>query len=199
ILADMNIPTNDAPVEQAPNVTPPIRIDDQILPVNKWVPIGKNEQWFNLYKDLLRYALDITPTNDNNPFVAPPSSDTSSLVNVQHVPYRKNLATALRGKKKTAFLLILTTSRGKKKTALRLFQRQFHQANHPSPENQVCGKDGRGIFRMPIPDALLTDEIKGAPYYSDYQEQVAKYQQILDAERGKAEKGGATKSSKARH
>ncbi|GKC29854.1 reverse transcriptase domain-containing protein [Tanacetum coccineum] len=32
-----------------------------------------DEQWFNLHKDLLRGALDITPTNDNNPFVAPPS------------------------------------------------------------------------------------------------------------------------------
>nr|GEU78996.1 reverse transcriptase domain-containing protein [Tanacetum cinerariifolium] len=34
-----------------------------------------DEQWFNLHKDLLRDALDITPTNDNNPFVALPSSD----------------------------------------------------------------------------------------------------------------------------
>ncbi|GKC73752.1 hypothetical protein Tco_1119635, partial [Tanacetum coccineum] len=45
--------------------------------------------------------------------------------------------------------------------------------------------------------ALLTDEIKGAPYYDDYQEHVAKYQQFLDAERGKAEEGGATDSSDA--
>nr|GEW44343.1 retrovirus-related Pol polyprotein from transposon TNT 1-94 [Tanacetum cinerariifolium] len=35
-----------------------------------------DEQWFNLHKDILRHALDITPTNDNDPFVAPPSSDT---------------------------------------------------------------------------------------------------------------------------
>ncbi|GKC74934.1 hypothetical protein Tco_1120817, partial [Tanacetum coccineum] len=36
-----------------------------------------DEQWFNLHKDILRDALDITPTNDDNPFVAPPSSDTA--------------------------------------------------------------------------------------------------------------------------
>nr|GFB60875.1 hypothetical protein [Tanacetum cinerariifolium] len=30
-----------------------------------------DEQWFNLYKDILRDALDITPTNDKNPFMAP--------------------------------------------------------------------------------------------------------------------------------
>nr|GEV68862.1 hypothetical protein [Tanacetum cinerariifolium] len=35
-----------------------------------------DEQWFNLHKDILRDALDITPTNDNNPFVAPTLSDT---------------------------------------------------------------------------------------------------------------------------
>ncbi|GKD31915.1 retrovirus-related pol polyprotein from transposon TNT 1-94, partial [Tanacetum coccineum] len=35
-----------------------------------------DKQWFNLYKDILRDALDISPGNDNNPFVAPPSSDT---------------------------------------------------------------------------------------------------------------------------
>ncbi|GJY60131.1 putative ribonuclease H-like domain-containing protein [Tanacetum coccineum] len=139
IMADLNIPANVAPVEQALAVAPPTRTDDQILPLSKWVPIGKSncvldvhkpqrnpifpidvallkntnffraftasstipaiyiqqfwdtmcfnistglyscqldEKWFNLHKDLLRDALDITPTNDNNPFVALPSSDT---------------------------------------------------------------------------------------------------------------------------
>ncbi|GJZ22972.1 hypothetical protein Tco_0560011, partial [Tanacetum coccineum] len=136
IMADFNIPANDAPMEQAPAVAPPTRMDDQIFPLSKWVPIGKrncvldvhkpqrnpifpivvallkntnffraftasstipaiyiqqfwdtmcfntsnglyscqlDEQWFNLYKDILRDALDITPTNNNNPFVAPPA------------------------------------------------------------------------------------------------------------------------------
>ncbi|GKF68501.1 hypothetical protein Tco_0198180, partial [Tanacetum coccineum] len=35
-----------------------------------------DEKWFNLHKDILRDALDITPANDNYPFVALPSSDT---------------------------------------------------------------------------------------------------------------------------
>nr|GEX82278.1 putative RNA-directed DNA polymerase [Tanacetum cinerariifolium] len=35
-----------------------------------------DEKWFNFHKDILRDALDITSTNDNNPFVAPPLSDT---------------------------------------------------------------------------------------------------------------------------
>ncbi|GJT32570.1 hypothetical protein Tco_0922989 [Tanacetum coccineum] len=212
-----------------------------------------DEQWFNLHKHILRDALNITLANDNNPFVAPPSSDTvieyvntlgypgtlknvsTMSVNALYQPWRailsminmcltgktagfdrsrhpvlqilwdiihrsnidyaeriweefvqsiqtfltsrKNLATAARGKKKTAYLLILNESI---LNTLRFVR-----------------KDGREIFGMPIPDALLTDEIKGAPYYSDYQEHVAKYQQFLDEERGKAEKGGATETSKA--
>ncbi|GKF36340.1 hypothetical protein Tco_0113098 [Tanacetum coccineum] len=87
-MVDMNVRTNDAPAEQAPTIAPPTRTDDQILSLSKWVPIGKSncvldvqnsqldEQWFNLHKDILRDALDITSTNDNNPFGAPPLSDT---------------------------------------------------------------------------------------------------------------------------
>ncbi|GJW56423.1 retrovirus-related pol polyprotein from transposon TNT 1-94 [Tanacetum coccineum] len=102
IMADLNIPANDAPVEQAPAVAPPTRTDDQILPLSKafttssmilaiyiqqfWDTMCFNsstglyscqldEQWFNLHKDILRDALNITLANDNNPFVCPPSSD----------------------------------------------------------------------------------------------------------------------------
>nr|GFA13773.1 hypothetical protein [Tanacetum cinerariifolium]GFA26833.1 hypothetical protein [Tanacetum cinerariifolium] len=35
-----------------------------------------DKQWFNLHKDILRDALDITPIINNNSFVAPPTSDT---------------------------------------------------------------------------------------------------------------------------
>ncbi|GJZ45691.1 hypothetical protein Tco_0593287 [Tanacetum coccineum] len=325
IMADLNIPANDAPVEQAPAVAPPTRTDDQILPLSKWVPIGKSncvldvhkpqrnpifpiavallkntnffraftasstipaiyiqqfwdtmcfnsstglyscqldEQWFNLHKDILRDALDITPANDNYPFVAPPSSDTvieyvntlgypSTLrnvsamsVNALYQPWRailsminmcltgktagydrprhpvlqilwgiihrsnidyaeriweefvqsiqtfltdrKNLATAARGKKKTAHLLIPSVRFTKLiihhlRTKHNIHPRTgspLHYSHKESILNTLrfVGKDGREIFGMPIPDALLIDEIKGAPYYGNYQEQVAKYQ-----------------------
>ncbi|GJU72157.1 hypothetical protein Tco_1263562 [Tanacetum coccineum] len=116
-MADVNMPANDVPAEQAPAIAPPTMTDDQILSSSKWVPIGKSncvldvqksqrnpifpiavailkntnffraftcqldEQWFNLHKDISRDALDMTPSNDNNPFVAPPSSDTVIDVN----------------------------------------------------------------------------------------------------------------------
>ncbi|GKD20155.1 hypothetical protein Tco_1221858, partial [Tanacetum coccineum] len=120
---------------------------------------------------------------------------------------RKNLATALRGKKKTALLLILNVKFTKLiihhlRTKHNIHPRTGSPLHYSHDENvrntlKFVGKDGGEIFGMPIPDALLADEIKGAPYYSDYQEHVAKYQQILDAEHGKAEEGGATESSKA--
>ncbi|GJX11590.1 retrovirus-related pol polyprotein from transposon TNT 1-94 [Tanacetum coccineum] len=95
--ADMNVLANDVPAEQALAFAPPNRVDDQILPLRKWFPVGKSncvlddtmrydsttgiyscqldEQWFNLHKDILRDVLQITPINDNNLFVAPPLSD----------------------------------------------------------------------------------------------------------------------------
>ncbi|GKB38056.1 hypothetical protein Tco_0882998 [Tanacetum coccineum] len=58
--------------------------------------------------------------------------------------------------------------------------------------------DGREIFGMSIPDDLLTDEIKGAPYFSGYLEHVAEYQRYLDEEHDKVEdEEAATESPKA--
>nr|GEV14349.1 hypothetical protein [Tanacetum cinerariifolium] len=208
-----------------------------------------DEQWFNLHKDILRDALDITPTNDNNPFMAPPSSDTvieyvnslgypSTLRNVSAIsvnalyqPWRaifsminmcltefvqsiqtffidkKNLAMASHGKKKTTHLLIPSIRFTKLiihhlKTKYNINPRTGSPLHHSYNENiqntlRFVGKDNREIFAMPIPDALLTDEIKVASYYGKYQEHVAKYQQYLDAEHGKAEEGEATETPKA--
>nr|GEW74765.1 reverse transcriptase domain-containing protein [Tanacetum cinerariifolium] len=79
-MVDMNSPINDAPAEQAPAIAPLTRTDDQIFPSGEWVPqksliFQLDEQWFNLYKENIKDALQITPTNDTDPFVAPPSSD----------------------------------------------------------------------------------------------------------------------------
>ncbi|GJU90660.1 hypothetical protein Tco_1303083 [Tanacetum coccineum] len=134
-MADVNV---NAPAEQAPAMVPPTRIDDQILPRSRWVPVGKSncyldveksqnnpiykitmdilkhtnffrafiasstipliyiqqfwdtvrydkttgsyscqldEQWLDLTKDTLRYALQITPVDNNNAFSSPPTPD----------------------------------------------------------------------------------------------------------------------------
>ncbi|GKA56059.1 retrovirus-related pol polyprotein from transposon TNT 1-94 [Tanacetum coccineum] len=236
-MADMNIPTNDVPAEQAPAIAPPTRTDDQILPSSKWVPIGKSnwvldvqksqrnlifpivvailkntnffraftldEQWFNLHKYILRDACDITPPNDNNPFVSPPSSDavieyvntlgypstlknvSAMSVNALYQPWRAILSminmcltgkTAGYDRPRHHVLQILWASCGKKKTAHLLI-----------PNVRYVGKDGREIFGMPIPDALLTDALKSAPYYNSYLEHVTEYQRYLNKEHDKAD------------
>ncbi|GJU04215.1 retrovirus-related pol polyprotein from transposon TNT 1-94 [Tanacetum coccineum] len=206
-MADMNIPANDIHAEQAPTFAPQTRTDDQILPLRKWVPVGKSncvldvlklqrnpifkivvailkntnffrvfmassmipliyiqqfwdtmrydsttgiyschldEQWFNLHKDILRDALQITPINDNNPFVAPPSSDAViEYVNTLGYPCTLKNVSAM-----------------------------------------FVGKNGREVFGMLIPDDLLTDAIKRAPYYDGYLAHVTEYQQYLDGEHG---------------
>ncbi|GJZ53627.1 retrovirus-related pol polyprotein from transposon TNT 1-94 [Tanacetum coccineum] len=245
-MADMNIPANDAPAEQAPTIAPPTRTDDQIFPSSKWVLIDKSncvldvqncqldEQWFNLHKDILKDALDITPTNNDNHFVAPPSSDTvleyvntlgypstlrnvsANSVNALYQPWRailsminmcltedfvqsiqtfltdrKNLATTSRGKKKTTYLLIPSVRFTKLiihhlKTKHNIHPRTDSALHYSREENvlntlKYVGMDGREIFGMPIPDDLITDEIKGAPYFSGYLEHVAYGKNLLSS------------------
>ncbi|GJT05096.1 retrovirus-related pol polyprotein from transposon TNT 1-94 [Tanacetum coccineum] len=200
-MADMNIPADDVPAEQAPAIAPPIKTNDQILPLRNWVPVVKSncilnvlkpqkspifkldEQRFNLHKDILRDALQITPINDNDLFVAPPSSDTViEYVNTLGYPCTlKNVSAmsvnSLYQPWRAILSMINMYLAGK-------------TVGHDRPRHHVLsvGKDGREIFGMPIPDALLTDAIKRTPYYGEYLEHVAKYQQYLDEERSKASK-----------
>ncbi|GJW75125.1 hypothetical protein Tco_0134495 [Tanacetum coccineum] len=120
---------------------------------------------------------------------------------------KKNLTTAARRKKKSIPLLILSI----RFTKLIIHYLKTKHNIHPrtnSPlhysHNEIVlgtprslGKDGREIFGMPIPDALLTDEIKRAPYYGEYLEHVTKYQQYLDEERGKTGEDEVTESPKS--
>ncbi|GJZ73731.1 hypothetical protein Tco_0637877 [Tanacetum coccineum] len=276
-MDDMNIPANDVHAEQAPAIAPPIRTDDQILPVRNWVPIGKSNCVLDILKaqkspisqvavailkntnflkafmasstilaihiqqfwDIID-ALQITPTNDNDPFVAPPSSDTiieyvntlgytstlkNGIIHRSNIDYderiweefvqsiqtfltdKKNLTTTASGKKKSTPLLIPSI----RFTKLIIHYLKTKHNIHPRTNSPLhylhdeivlgtprsLGKDGREIFGMSIPDALLTDEIKSAPYYGEYLEHVTKYQQYLDEERGKAGEDGVTESPKA--
>ncbi|GJR77007.1 hypothetical protein Tco_0089372, partial [Tanacetum coccineum] len=164
--------------------------------------------------DIMRH--DSSTAKDNNPFVAPPSSDTTiEYVNTLRYPntlrnvrlldmidqdIRKNLSTESREKKKYLLLVIPNV----RFTKLIIHHPRSKHNLHPragSPlyyshdENilnalRYTGKDRRVIFGMPIPNALFTNEIRSAPYYSEYLEQVAAYQRYL------AEEHKATKTAK---
>nr|GFA29658.1 hypothetical protein [Tanacetum cinerariifolium] len=95
-MADINIPANDAPAEQAPAIAPPTRTDDQILPSSKWVPIGKSN-----------CILDVQKFQRNPIFlIAVKLLDMTGQDICALDSLRKNLANASRGNKKTTHLLI---------------------------------------------------------------------------------------------
>ncbi|GJZ44275.1 retrovirus-related pol polyprotein from transposon TNT 1-94 [Tanacetum coccineum] len=139
-MADMNIPANDVPAEQAPAIAPPTRTDDQILPFRKLVPVDKSN-----------YVLDVLKA-----FTA---SSTIPAIYIQQ---------------------FWDTMRYDSTTGI--YSCQF------------VGNDGREVFGMPIPDALLTDAIKRAPYYGGYLAHVAEYQRYLDGEPGVAEEEAVPES-----
>ncbi|GKE89632.1 hypothetical protein Tco_1567107, partial [Tanacetum coccineum] len=119
-MANVNIPVNDAPVEQAPAVAPPTKTDDQILPISKWVPIGKSNCVLDVHKPQMNHIFPIVVAllKNTNFFRAFTTSSTISAIYIQQIweefvqsiqtflTDRKNLAMAARGKKKTAHLLI---------------------------------------------------------------------------------------------
>ncbi|GJX77544.1 retrovirus-related pol polyprotein from transposon TNT 1-94 [Tanacetum coccineum] len=162
-----------------------------------------DEQWFNLHKYILTDALNIAPANDNNPFVAPPSSNVVikyvNTLGPQHaqecvcygithrsnIDYAKriweefvqsiqtfltdknNLATASRGKKKTALLLIQNI----RFTKLIIYHLRTKYNIHPRTSS---------------------------PLHYSHDENVLNTLRFMGKdERSKAEEGGATESSRA--
>nr|GEV22048.1 retrovirus-related Pol polyprotein from transposon TNT 1-94 [Tanacetum cinerariifolium] len=235
-MANVNV---NAPAGQAPTMAPPVRTDDQILPHIRLVPIGKsncyldveksksnpiykiasagcykcqlNEQWFDLTKDTLRDALQITPVNDSQSFISPPSSN--ALINfVNELGYpkiweeftqsihtfiddKRNLAQRTHGKKK-ATLIVIPSSRFTKLIIYHLqrqhkFYLRVDSLLHLPNEEPVLGYlkfsakgKKREVFGMPIPGSFITTDIQEASYYQEYLAKVAKHQRYLAGETG---------------
>nr|GEV31331.1 monodehydroascorbate reductase [Tanacetum cinerariifolium] len=228
-----------------------------------------DEQWFDLTKETLREALQITPVNRNQAFAAPPSINglidfvnqlgypklvmnlSTVVTNDLFEPWRalltiinlclmgktfgferpmapvlqilwgivtranidyakriweeftqsihtfiedkRNLSRHTSGKKR-ATLIVISSIR---LTKLIIHHLQRKHRFHPRPdsllhlsnEEPVLGYlkfSGKGtkreIFRMPIPSKLITENIREAPYYQEYQENVAKHRGFLAGE-----------------
>nr|GFA37022.1 histone deacetylase 14 [Tanacetum cinerariifolium] len=105
-----------------------------------------DEQWFVLTKDTLREALQITPANNNQAFIALPSSD--ALINfVNELGYPKR----------------------------HRFHPRPDSPLHLPNEEPVLGYlkfsakgTKREVFEMPIPSSLITADIQEASYYQEY-------------------------------
>nr|GEY63988.1 Gag-Pol polyprotein [Tanacetum cinerariifolium] len=198
-----------------------------------------DEQWFDLTKETLREALQITPINRNQAFTAPPSID-GLIEFVNQLDYPKlvmNLLTVVTNDLFQPWRALLTiinlcltgkTSgferprapvlqilwgvviRANIDYAERIWEeftqsihtfiedkRNLKHMFHPRPdsllylsnEEPVLGYlkfsakgTKREIFVMPIPGRLITTNIREAPYYQEYQENVAKHRGFLASE-----------------
>ncbi|GJU34515.1 hypothetical protein Tco_1182869 [Tanacetum coccineum] len=106
---------------------------------------------------------------------------------------KKNLAQHTQGKKKATLIVIPSV----RFTKLIIFHLQRKHKFHPRPESPLhlpteepilgylkfsAKGTKREVFGMPIPNELITDDIRGADYYDAYLKKVAKHQRYLAGE-----------------
>ncbi|GJY02273.1 hypothetical protein Tco_0360425, partial [Tanacetum coccineum] len=164
---------------------------------------------------ILKEALGITLRNEANQFVPPIPTLESYLISNQSVPHGQNLReefihaidSFITDKKKLS--VPVTDKKKEPKTLLILyvyitnliifylrslypFHLRTRSALHTPDEDCKLGNlkfVAKGvdyeIFRMPIPDALITHNIRNAPNYSDYLELVANHDRRALAEAAK--------------
>ncbi|GJU47349.1 hypothetical protein Tco_1204615 [Tanacetum coccineum] len=169
------------------NAPAPTRSDDQILPFAAWVPIGKSNFVLDLQKkqknpifqisvDILQNtnffraftaSASITPIDQAHQFVLPPLGD-SIMDFVTKLGYIKIAS---------PFHLA--------KEDLRLGNLKFV----PKGEEDK-------VFGMPIPNELISNNIRNAPYYNAYLEMVAKHDRKVAAEQGGKKKPATAKQPK---
>nr|GEW54350.1 MAK10-like protein [Tanacetum cinerariifolium] len=133
-----------------------------------------DEQWFDLTKDTLKDALQITPVIINQAFTSPPSSD--ALINfVNELGYPK----------------------------LHKFHPRPDSLLHLPNEEPVLGYlkfsakgTKREVFGVPIPGSLITAYIQEAPYHQEYLAKVAKHERYLAGETGSDPDSPALKPTK---
>ncbi|GJT76560.1 hypothetical protein Tco_1043285 [Tanacetum coccineum] len=121
---------------------------------------------------------------------------------------KKNLAQHTQGKKKSTLIVILSV----RFTKLIVYYLQSKHKFHPRPgsplhlpnEEPVLGYlkfsakgTKREVFGMPIPNDLITDDIRGEQYYNAYLEKVAKHQRYLAGEEVSDPDSPAPKPAKA--
>nr|GEY19429.1 hypothetical protein [Tanacetum cinerariifolium] len=182
-----------------------------------------DEQWFVLTKDTLGEALQITPVNNNQAFISPPSYD--GVVTRAHIDYderiweeftqsihtfiddKRNPTQHTSGKKKATMIVIPSI----RFTKLIIHHLQRKHKFHPRPdsplhlpnEEHVLGYlkfsakgTKREVFGMPIPGSLITADIQEASYYQEYLANVAKHRQYLAGETGSDPDSPAPKPTK---
>ncbi|GJT32853.1 hypothetical protein Tco_0923272 [Tanacetum coccineum] len=188
----------------------PIRTDDQILPFAAWVPIGKRNfarllgligpdtQFFRCIGGIITstnvdYAKLIweefiqaiqTFLTDKANLGSPTKKDRKDKTHV--IPYCR-------------FTKLIICHLGRKHNLHQRSESPLHLA-----EEDLClgnlkfvskGENDE-VFGMQIPNVLITDSIRNAPYYNAYLEMVAKHDQIIAAKNEGKKKPATTKQLK---
>nr|GEX19985.1 integrase, catalytic region, zinc finger, CCHC-type, peptidase aspartic, catalytic [Tanacetum cinerariifolium] len=176
-MADVNPPSG-----QTPTMAPPVRANDQILLHIRWVPIGKSNCYLDLEKSqsnpIYKIAVDLLKnTNFFRAFIA---SSTIPSVYIQQF-----WDTILYDKKAGCYKCQLD-----EQWKHRFYPRPDSPL-HLSNEELVLGYlkfsakgTKREVFRMPIPDSLITTEIQQATYYTEYLAKVTHHRKYLAGETG---------------
>nr|GEW00546.1 retrovirus-related Pol polyprotein from transposon TNT 1-94 [Tanacetum cinerariifolium] len=175
-----------------------------------------DEQWFVLTKDTLREDLQITPVNNNQAFIPPPTAD--ALINfVNELGYPKlvrnvsNVVTNDMFQPWKALITIINLCLTGKTSGFERPRAHRRHRFHPRPdsplqlpnEEPVLGYlkfsakgTKREVFGMPIPGSLITADIQEASYYQEYLENVAKHRRYLAGETGSDQDSPASKPTK---
>ncbi|GJU47754.1 retrovirus-related pol polyprotein from transposon TNT 1-94 [Tanacetum coccineum] len=160
-----------------------------------------DEKWFNLSADLLRKALDITPTDPAHPFEQPPTGNVvidfmNQLGYPEPVEFVSKIRTffshkashkaSLKDPKKKAVPLLIPYGRFTKMIIYYLGSTSDVHRRPESPRH-LPGDDfllgnlkfiSKGeideVFGMAIPKQLITEAIQQSSYYPKYLEMVAK-------------------------
>nr|GEY02911.1 hypothetical protein [Tanacetum cinerariifolium] len=142
-----------------------------------------DEPWFDLTKDTLRDALQITPINNNKAYTSPPSFD--ALINfVNKLGYPK-LVRQMSNVRKHKF--------HPRPDSLLLFPNEEPVLGYL--KFSAMGTK-REVFGMPIPGNLITTDIQGESYYQEYLEKVGKHQRYIVGETGSDPDSSAPKPTK---
>ncbi|GJX96536.1 retrovirus-related pol polyprotein from transposon TNT 1-94, partial [Tanacetum coccineum] len=159
-----------------------------------------DERRFILDANLLREALEITPIDQAHQFVSPPSGDAI-------MDFVNELGPTKKGRKDKPhvipyyrFTKLIIYYLGRKHNLYPRSEYPFHLVEEDRRLGNLQfvpkGEDDE-VFGMQIPNELITNQIRNAPYYNTYLEMVAKHDQKTAAKEG-GKKKSATKADKSK-
>ncbi|GKE24454.1 hypothetical protein Tco_1435966 [Tanacetum coccineum] len=173
----------------------PTRSDDQILLFAAWTgtySFQLDEARFVLDANLLREALEITPIDQAYQFVSPLSGDAiidfvNELGYTEEIHFVSRMAVNNLYQPWRAILSMINHCLTSKTSG-------YDRPRYPVLQ-MLWGKDNE-VFGIPIPNELITNNIKNAPYYNAYLEMVAKHDQKIATKKGGKKKPATGKQLK---